>query len=40
MPQVEIRSYTEENDHELQKYYQRQGYEIGTIYRWMTKELI
>lgn len=34
----EINILVEETDPELQGYYERQGYEKGTAYRWMSKE--
>lgn len=34
----EIHILVEEENAELQDYYEKQGYEKGNIYRWMTKE--
>lgn len=34
----DIHILVEEENGELQDYYERQGYERGHIYRWMTKE--
>lgn len=35
---TEINILVEDKDEELKQYYERQGYEQGNIYRWMTKE--